>query len=597
MDVETRASLIKVAQGRAPAELVLKQARLVNVLTRELQLVDIVIAAGRIAAVAEHGAYTWDAPNIRDLAGRFVAPGFMDPHVHIEGSLVTVTQFARAVVPRGVTLVAQDPHEIGNVMGRLGIDLMRKEGSAVPLRVLLRVPGRIPGYPQELETTTGTVSFEQTLDLLDAPDAICLAGDYNPQWILRADPDQLARLEATAKRGLTISGQPAGIRGRPLSSFVAAGLEDSHVASSVDEIVENQRLGLRTTLVLRQGRRLGREHVRELGELIRGRNIETRFIQLSTDEVYPHDLQRDGHLDHRVRLCIEEGIDPFTAFQWATLNVAEGLRIDRDFGSIAPGKAADFIVLDDFERVAVAETFIAGKQWSRGGNYDGPARTNLYDTADVRRVAVGRKLQAADFALTAGRRERSVSVRAIVTDAPKRQVEVELPVRNGIVTANASYCYLAMVACHAGKDNDNNNVGLGFIGGLHLKRGAIASTVSHDAHNMLVVGANHADMALAANRLAEIGGGYIAVADGRVLMELALPVAGLMTASDRIETVAAAIQSFEDILFDTLGCPRASQIMMRFNGLSMANAAACGFSDRGLIDSASMQIISALVPA
>jgi len=590
LDAAHRALLIDVAMGRARADLVLRHARLVNVLTCELQLVDIVIAAGRIAAVTECDAHSWDAVETRDLSGRFVSPGFMDPHVHIEGSLVTVTQFARAVVPRGVTLVAQDPHEIGNVLGMAGIDMMREEAKSVPLRVLLRVPGRIPGYPQELETSTGSVTLGQSLDLLDQPDAVCLAGDYNPQWILRGDPDQLAKIGATVARGLTVSGQPAGIRGRPLSAFVAAGLEDSHVASSVDEIIENLRLGLRTTLVMRQGRRLGREHVRELAERISRDRIDTRYIQLSTDEVYPHDLLRDGHMDNRVRMCIEEGIDPITAYQWATVNVAEGLRIDRDFGSIAPGKAADLIVLDDLERVEIAETLIGGRTWARQGAYEGPQEAGRYDGTDVVEINMGRALEAADFALRAEKQDGVARVRAIITDTPKRQEDVDLPVRGGVVMPNETLSCLAMVACHG----TPASIGLAFVGGIHLQRGAIASTVSHDAHNMLVVGANHADMAFAANRLAEMGGGYIAVAEGKVLTELALPVAGLMS-RERIDTVAAGLQAFEDTLCDVLGCPRASQILMRFNVLSMANAAACGFSDKGLIDSASMRIISTVI--
>ncbi|MDF2114444.1 adenine deaminase C-terminal domain-containing protein [Roseiarcaceae bacterium H3SJ34-1] len=590
MDGSIRKSLIDVAQGRAPADLVLANGRLLNVHTRELLHVDIVIRSGRIAAVAKAGDHAWQASARRDLEGRFVSPGFMDPHIHIEGSLVTTTEFARAVVPRGVTLVAHDPHEIGNVLGLAGIRLMMEEAKAVPLRVLLRVPGRIPGYGEALETSNGEVTLDDTAALLALPEAVCLAGDYNPQWILRGDGEQLAKVDFTSKLNKTVSGQPAGVRGRSLCGYVAAGLEDSHVASSLDEIIENQCLGLRTSLVMRQGRRLGREHVRELAELIRKTGFETRFIQLSTDEVYPHDLISEGHLDQRIRMCVEEGIDVATAYQWATLNVAEGLRIDRDFGSVSPGKYADLVVLDNLEKVDVSATMIGGEFRYEGGRYKAGAASYAYPAAACDTIRLARKLQPEDFQIRVGADQCSVQVRAIITDAPKRQEDATLQVRQGVVMPDDTYSSLAMVECHRG----NGNIGLAFVGGLHLERGAIASTVSHDAHNMLLIGASHSDMAVAANRLAEIGGGYIIVLDGNVLLELALPVAGLMS-SDRIEDVAAKVAEFERILFGTLGCPMASQIMMRFNGLSMANAASCGFSDRGLIDSASMQIVDAVV--
>jgi len=571
-------------------DMVLSNANLLNVLTREIYLADIVIKAGRIAAVTPAGEHAWDAPVRRDLAGRYVTPGFMDPHIHVEGSLVTATQFARAVVPRGVTLVAHDPHEIGNVLGLGGVKLLLEEARTVPLRMHLRVPGRIPAYPLDLETSAGELTPEDTDFLLGLPETLCLAGDYNPQWILRADPEQMRKVALTVALNKTVSGQPAGVSGRSLSAFVAAGLEDSHVAVSVDEIIENQRLGLRTSLVMRPGRRLGRSDVRRLAELLNTSALEPRFIQLSTDEVFPHDLLFEGHLDQRIRLCIEEGVDVGIAYQWATLNVAEGLRIDRDFGSIAPGKWADLVVLDDLRTVDVAGTMIAGKFYFDEGVYHGPAGEYAYPAATCSAVRLARQLQPEDFQVRVPPDWRSARVRAIVTDTPKRQVEADMPVVAGVVMPTGSYSYLAMVECHRG----TGHIGHAFVGGLRLERGAIASTVSHDAHNMLVIGENHADMAFAANRLAQIGGGYIAVLNGEVLTETSLPIAGLMSPRP-IEDVAEGIRHFEQILVERLGCPSASQLLMRFNVLSMANSASCGFSDKGLIDSASMTLVGPLV--
>ena len=255
-----------------------------------------------------------------------------------------------------------------------------------------------------------------------------------------------------------------------------------------------------------------------------------------------------------------------------------------------PGKMADLVVLDDLQSVAVSATMIGGEFVHREGLYSGPSRADAARFSKVKGVRLRRPLTERDFELQAGKAKGAVKVRAIITDTPKRQEEIELPVRSGVVQPNEDFSILAMAECHGG----SGGVGLAFVGGLRLARGAIASTVSHDAHNMIIVGRNRSDMALAANRLAEIGGGYIAALDGNVLCELSLPVAGLMSTDD-IEIVAEKLRRFEEILLGELGCPPASQILMRFNLLSMANSSSCGFSDKGLIDSASMETVSTIV--
>jgi adenine deaminase len=238
----------------------------------------------------------------------------------------------------------------------------------------------------------------------------------------------------------------------------------------------------------------------------------------------------------------------------------------------------------------VRATMIGGEFVYDDGGYRSSLRPDLGRFSKVRGVSLRRPLTVRDFELRADKAEGAIKVRAIITDTPKRQEEIRLPVRSGVVQPNERFSMLAMVECHGG----SGGVGLSFVGGLHVARGAIASTVSHDAHNMLIVGQDRADMELAANRLAEIGGGFIAVLDGKPLCELALPVAGLMS-TEPIEVIAEKLRSFEALLLGELGCPAASQILMRFNLLSMANASSCGFSDKGLINSASMETVSTIV--
>jgi adenine deaminase len=590
-DGSQRAAMMDVALGRAAADLVLADAGLVNVLTREIYRADIAIKDGRIAATLPAGS-ALKGDRVENLAGLYVTPGFIDPHVHIESSLVTVTQYARAVVSHGVTMVAHDPHEIGNVLGLAGIQLMQEEAKHVPLRVRLRVPGRIPAYPAWLETSNSRIDLEETRDMLDWNDAVCLAGDFNPAWIIRQDPEQMAKIAMAIERDMTVSGQAAGIVGPALCAYVASGSEDTHVASSVAEILEDLRAGLRTVLVLRPGRRLGREHVAELCALIQERKLETRFIQLSTDDVYPNHLLHEGHIDHRVRLCIEEGFEPIMAYQMATLNVAEALRIDRDYGSVSPGKCADLLILDNLEEVSIRSVMIDGDYVYQDGSYTGPGERYEYPDWCKQSVSLQRPLLPEDFHIHVDPAATSAVVRAMITDAPKRQEEVELPVVNGVVqpSAQRGFSALAMVERH----KRTGSIGKAFVGGLTLRRGAIASTVSHDAHNILTVGADFQDMATAVNRLAEIQGGYVIVVDGHVVFEVPLPIGGLMS-EEPVEWMAQKIEEFEAILTNQLGCPPASQIMMRFNGLSLSNSASCGFSDKGLISSREMTLLDPVV--
>jgi adenine deaminase len=580
-----------VALGRVASDLVLANATLINVLTRELHPADIAIKGGRVAAVLPPGKGNVQSDRVDDLAGRYVSPGFIDPHVHVESSLVTLTQYARAAIPRGITMVAHDPHEIGNVLGIAGIRLMMDEAKTVPLRVRLRVPGRIPAYPPWLETSNSRIDLRETQDMLDWQESVCLAGDFNPAWILRQDREQLAKIALAAERGMTVSGQASGILGSNLCAYVASGTEDTHVASSVIEILEDLRMGLRTVLVLRPGRRLGREHVAELAKIVNEQDLETRFIQLSTDDVYPNHLVHEGHIDDRVRVCIEEGFDPLVAYQMATINVAEGLRIDREYGSVSPGKFADLLIIDDLENVAISSVLIDGKYACRDGVYSGPSGRYPYPDWCKTSVTLSRPVCAEDFQLRVDPAATAAIVRAMITDAPKRQEEVELPVCDGIVqpSPKRGFSALAMVERH----RKSGNIAKAFVGGLCLQRGAIASTVSHDAHNIITIGANFADMATAVNHLEKIQGGYVVAIDGEIVFEASLPIGGLMS-EEPIEGMARKIDQLETLLAQ-LGCPPATQIMMRFNGLSLSNSASCGFSDRGLISSKDMELLEPVV--
>lgn len=578
-EVEIRKVLIDVANANVAPDLVLANAMLFHTMSREIILSDIAIKLGRIAAVAPAGKSGWKDAPIRDLEGRYVVPGLIDPHVHVESSMLTVREYSRATVSQGVTMICADPHEIGNVLGIPGMRLMFDEAKTVPMKMKLRVPARIPAMPEWLETSGARVNVTETGDLLSWPETICLAGDINPQLLIRKDDEQLEKISMAVRRGMTVSGQSPYLTGADLNAYIAAGPEDSHVAKSVDEIVENQRLGLRTIFCLRP-HRLYRDELRELATVIREKGLDTRYLQFCTDDVYAHELIVEGHINTRIRAAIEEGMDPMTAYQMATINVAEGMRVHRDYGSITPWKHADLVVLDDFEKVVISATMIDGKFVYDNGAYDGGSETYTYPEWAKKTMNVGGPLKADDLKIRVSGNASKAQVRALAVTSPKTEEEFILDVVDGVVAPDPAQGVSSIVVVDRHKASQR--VGKGFVSKFFLQRGGIASTVSHDAHNLMVIGANHDDMALAANRVIENNGGYALALDGEIIFEMPLPIAGLMS-EDPLEVVAERTNTMIDMIFDTLGAPQMKKVLLRMNGLSLPNIPNYGFTDFGMM--------------
>lgn len=582
-----RQALSDVALGKTAPDLVLANARVVNTITRELMDADIAIKNGRIAAISAPGEGGWLECATEDLGGRYVSPGFIDPHVHVEASMITVREYSRAAVSHGTTMIAADPHEIGNVLGVRGMRLMFDEAAEVPMKMVLRVPARIPAMPEWLETSGAHLSVADTEDLLNWPEAACLAGDINPNLIIRQDEEQFDKIDLTIARGMTVSGQSPGLRGARLNAFIVGGPEDNHVAGNIDEVMENTRTGMRSVLAWRPKHRLDREHFRELAAIVREKALDTRFFQFCTDDVYPHELVDDGHLDCRLRMMIEEGMEPLTAYQICTQNVAEGLRIDRDYGSVTPGKFADLVIVSDLEAVSIDAVMIDGAFCFRDGTYNAPDTGFRYPDWARNTMRTGGEVSPDELKLRVGHNAEKTKVWAIMTTSPKSAAEFVLPTENGYVMPDPEQgvSSVAVVDRH----RESRHIGRGFMGGVHVKRGAIACTVSHDAHNLMVVGANHDDMAQAANEVIRLGGGYAMVRDGKVIFDLALPVAGLMS-EESLEEVAAKTRILERMLIEELGCPPIPRVLLKLNGFSLANIPNFGFTDFGLIDASDMSI-------
>jgi adenine deaminase len=475
-----------------------------------------------------------------------------------------------------VLSLCEDAHEIANVLGPPGIELLVSEAAALPLNLFLRVPGRVPALPAHLETSGHAMDLEATVALLDRPDAVGLGGDINPALLLGADPEHLEKIEATIARGKTVGGQLPGFTGALLDASVVTGIEDTHVAETVEEVLEQLRRGLRVLLTPRIDR-LPAEEWPALAGALRAKRVDTRHLVLCSDDVHPNLLQREGHLDHRVRLAMAAGFELVEAIQMSTLNAAEHLRLDRDLGSVAPGKLADLIVLDDLESFAPVMAFHHGRLVATAAGLTTEPPPFTYPSWSRDTVRLAAPVQAADLAVAAPDDAATVSARVVAFGGPKTMHVAELPVIDGIVAPDAAADVLSIAVIER-----------------HRASGAVACTVNHDSHNLFVVGDSHESMAVAANALAGAQGGYCAVVGHEVRAMVALPIAGLL--SDRPSTeVADGLDEVERVLVDELGCTLHYRPIYALNFLCLPNIPDVGVTDRGIVETATMRLLSTVV--
>ena len=588
--VNERASLVGAALGSEAPDLAICGGNLVNVHTREMYPADIVIKGNRVAAVEEPNSRFFGETPVIQADGQTIVPGFIDPHIHLESSAVTLSEYTRITLPRGVTTVAEDPHEIANVLGIEGFKLFLEEARNLPIRFLLRVPGRVPGIAPGLETSGGEITLEQTKELLEWEEAVCLAGDINPNLLLQRDKEQLEKIAYAIELKKTVSGQSPGLQGAALNAFVAAGPEDSHVSENAAEVLDILRHGLRALITHRQDLFQVQDY-EELAKIIGARQMDTRLLCFCSDDVLPHFLLEQGSLDARIRLAIQHGLDPLTAIQMATINVADFLRLDRDLGSITPGKLADIVILDDLEAVKVDKVLCGGKVVAeRGALVQRPPRFE-YPAWSRSTIHLRRPVRADDLPIRVTATTGKVKVRVIQLGMPKQEIIQTLNVAGEIVQPAQDRDILSVAVLD--RHRKSGGIGKGFVTGTGIKNGAIASTVSHDAHNVFVIGTDFKMMELAANHLASIGGGHVAVQESRVVAQVELPIAGLMS-EEPIEAVAEKLKTFEEILCGQLGCSIAHPLYF-INFLCLPNIPHLGITDKGLINTDTMQIIEPIV--
>ena len=505
--------LLAVARGDQPADLLLRNGRVVNVFSGDIEDSDVALFGGRIAGVGAG----YSAVESVDLQGAFIAPGLIDAHVHIESSLCLPAQFAAAVVPRGVTTVVADPHEIANVAGVDGVRYMAECSRALPLQVVLMAPSAVPAT--HMETSGASLSAEDLAALLEEGTVHGLAELMNFPGVVYGDPDVLAKVAAFGGRPL--DGHAPALSGPALNAYAAAGAGSDHECATVAEAAEKLARGF--YILIRKA--TNANDLDALLPLVNEHN--NRRICLCTDDRIPSDLIMQGSIDHMLRETIAFGIEPVTAFRMATLNSAEWFGL-HDRGAVAPGRRADLIVFEDLRAPSAAQVYAGGRLSAEGGRllddpYQDPAPVPAVVSSSVR-VA----WDAFDLRIPAdGARARVIGS---LQDQLLTEERIIAPlVKDGQATADPARDILKMAVVD--RHTASGATGLGFIQGFGLRRGAIAGTVAHDHHNLVVIGADDESMTTAARTVAEMGGG-LAVAEGpQALATLPLPVAGLM--SDR----------------------------------------------------------------
>ncbi len=559
------AQIVTVARGDAPADVALRDGRLINVYTGEIYQTDVIIARDRVVALGPG----YQASQELDLGGRYVAPGFIDAHVHIESSMVTPPQFARAVVPHGTTSVVSDPHEIANVCGLAGIRYMLDASAGLPLTVYVNAPTCVPAT--HMGTAGAELDAAQLATLLDHPRVLGLAEMMNFPGLILGDPGVLAMMETFA--GRIVDGHSPGVSGPWLNAYVAAGVGSDHECITAAEATEKLRLGM--VVLIREG--TGARNLLDLLPAVTPEN--SRRCCFCSDDRHAGDLLDDGHVDYLLRLAVAHGLDPVTAIRMATLNAAEWFRL-HDRGAVAPGKRADLVVFSDLHDIQAELVFSGGRlvaqdgalvaDWSVPQVDDDPMRDTVHvnweaiDESTFHIPAIGPRARV--IGVTEGQFVTEHLIEAIARD-------------NGHAVADLERDILKMAVIERHKRT--GNVGLGFIHGLGLQAGALAASVAHDHHNIVVVGADDESMLTAARTVGELGGGFVAANGDRVLASLPLPIAGLMSdqpveavrdAMDRLLVNSAALGS-------ELGDPF---MMMSFMALEVIPA--LKLTDQGLVD-------------
>ena len=501
--------LIRCARGDEAADVLFANGRMINVFSGEIVSGSMAVKDGIILGFGDYNAQT-----VLDMENRFMAPGFVDAHVHIESSMVSVSEFSRLVLGWGTTAVVADPHEIANVMGKKGVEYMLQAAYGQPMDIFYTIPSCVPAT--RMETAGADISVTDIARLMKNNRVVGLAELMNFPGVIYEDGAVLEKIQLTRDMEKLIDGHAPGLAGKHLNAYIGAGIGSDHECVTAEEASEKLAAGM--VIMVREG--TGAKNLKDLFPVINP--VTSRRMMWCTDDRHPHDLVENGHIDDVVRKAIGYGLNPVTAIQMATLNPAQYFGLG-DIGAIAPGRKANFVVFSDIHSPVIEQVYVGGKKVAENGHVltEVPMPETAFSTRTMN-VDIGNL----NFEIPA------ISPRIHLIEMVEGQIvtkhrTVDIPIENGLAVSDISRDILKCAVIE--RHRKSGNIGKGFVRGFGLKQGALASSVAHDSHNIIVVGTNDGDMKRAVSRVVEMQGGMAVVSGGRVDADLALPIAGLMS--------------------------------------------------------------------
>ncbi len=575
--------LLHVAMGKEPADLVITNGQLVNVYSGEVYPGGVAVAGAKIAAVGDVDYAIGEGTQVIDAEGKYITPGFIDGHIHPESANLSMARFAEVVLAHGTTSVFTDLHEIGVVGGMDAMDAALREGQQTALKFYWVVPSHIPFSPG-LETSGGHINADIIGEAMRREEAVGLS-EVVSLYVALEHPDLMRSLDVTSQERKVISGHGPETTGPLWNAFVAAGASNDHESLTADEILLRVRTGvhamLRHNLIV--------PTLPELVKAVTEHEIDTRMMSLVTDDTTSVTLANEGHMDYLVRLALEQGVDLMTAIQMVTLNIAQAFHKDFEIGSLAPGRFADINIVQGPEDFCVLKTVAGGVLVAEDLRPVADMPLPEHDAVLLDTFHLAGPVKASDLVIKAepGATKAHVRIMRTLPWVPITEGgEADLPVKQGYVAADVEQdlLHIAVIERH----HRTGNIGKAFLGGMGLQRGAMASSIGHDHHNIVVMGVSPEDMAVAANRVAELKGGIVLVEDGKVVDEIAFPILGLLTDIDAW-TLARKRAALLDRARE-MGCG-VSDAFMFLSFITLAAIPAFAITDKGYVDVEQQKII------
>jgi len=560
--------IIKAAHGEKEADILLTNVKIVNVFSGEIVAGNIAVADGYIV-----GFGSYSAKKTVDMKGRFVCPGFVDSHFHIESSMTCITEFARAVIPSGTTTVIADPHEIANVLGADGINYMLESSKNQPMNIYFTLSSCVPAT--DMETSGAKLGVDELLPFISNDRIVALAEMMNYPGVIYRDPEVLKKIELAKIHRKPVDGHAPGLTGKDLYAYIAAGISSDHECTTAGEAREKLDAGMH--IMIREG--TAAKNLSSLIPIINERS--SRRIMWCADDRHPYDIMQHGHIDSMVRRAIKSGIDPVVAIQMATINPAEYFGIN-DIGAIGPGRRADLLVFSDIHNLRIEQVYTSGILVAENSQMS-PEISRPVSIPSKPSMNV--KLDAIDFSITV--KSNHIRVIDVVPDqviTAQSVLEVSTSGNKAVADISRDILKIAVIERHTG----SGNMGKGFVRGFGLKKGALASSVAHDSHNIIVVGTNDEDMKEAVLGVVKMGGGLAAVCDNKICASLALPVAGLMSlepltvVNEKLDNIFKSARELGSALHDPF---------MALSFLALPVIPELKLTDKGLVDVRQFRIV------